>query len=86
MTKTGLFVTSFVAAIPGAGLACLMVMAFLSYSGGPSMWTKALAGMLFVIGTLLALMPVGVFVFGGPKTEKAPKEPKEEAAGEAGSA
>ena len=90
MTKTGLFVTSFVAAIPGAWLAYLMVMAFLNYSGGPSMWSKALAGMLFVIGTLLMLMPAGIFVFAGPRAEKAPKKPKgetsEEAAEEVGSA
>ena len=86
MTKTGLFLTSFVAAIPGAVLAYLMVMAFLSHSGGPSMWTKALAGMLLVIGGLLAVMPFGIIVFAGPKTEKAPKKPKEEAAKEEGSA
>jgi hypothetical protein len=86
VTKTGLFVTSFVAAIPGAWLAYLMVMAFLNYSGGPSMWSKALAGMLFVIGTLLMLMPAGIFVFAGPRAEKAPKKPKEEAAEGAGSA
>ena len=83
MTKTGLFLTSFVAAIPGAWLAYLMVMAFLNHSGGPSLWSKALAGMLFVIGTLLTLMPAGIFVFAGPRAEKAPKKPKEEAAEEA---
>jgi hypothetical protein len=86
VTKTGLFLTSFVAAIPGAALAYLMVMAFLSHSGGPSMWTKALAGMLLLIGALLAVMPFGIMVFAGPKTEKAPKKPKEEAAKEEGSA
>jgi hypothetical protein len=86
VTKTGLILTSFVAAIPGAALAYLMVMAFLSHSGGPSMWTKALAGMLLVIGGLLAVMPFGIIVFAGPKTEKAPKKPKEEAAKEEGSA
>jgi hypothetical protein len=86
VTKTGLFLTSFVAAIPGAALAYLMVMAFLSHSGGPSMWTKALAGMLLVIGGLLAVMPFGIMVFAGPKTEKAPKKPKDEAAKEEGSA
>jgi hypothetical protein len=84
VTKIGLFLTSFVAAIPGAGLAYLMVMAFLNHSGGPSMWTKALAGMLFVVGTLLTLMPFGILVFAGPKAEKALKEQKD--AKEAGSA
>jgi len=86
VTKTGLFLTSFVAAIPGAALAYLMVMAFLSHSGGPSMWTKALAGLLLIIGGLLAMMPFGIMVFAGPKTEKAPKKSKEEAAKEEGSA
>ena len=86
MTKTGLILTSFVAAIPGAALAYLMVMAFLGHSGGPSMWTKALAGMLLVIGGLLAAMPFGIIVFAGPKTEKAPKKPEDEAAKEEGSA
>ncbi len=83
MTKIGLVLTSFVAAIPGAGLAALMVMAFLNHSGGPSMWTKALAGMLFVVGTLLTLMPFGILVFAGPKAEKAPKKQKGEAEGAA---
>jgi len=86
VTKTGLFLTSFVAAIPGAVLAYLMVMAFLSHSGGPSMWTKILAGLLLIIGGLLAAMPFGIMVFTGPKTEKAPKKLKEEAAKEEGSA
>ena len=86
MTKTGLFLTSFVAAIPGAGLAYLMVMGFLEHSGGASMWIKALAGMLLIIGALLAVMPFGILVFGGPRSEKAPKQAKESAGKEAESA
>jgi hypothetical protein len=82
VSKNGLFLTSFVAAIPGLFLACQMVMAFVNYAGGPTLWTKALAGMLLVIGGLLAVMPVGIFLYAGPKTEKAPKKPKEESAGE----
>jgi hypothetical protein len=77
VTKIGLFLTSFVAAVPGAALAYLMVMAFLNHSGGSSLWTKALAGMLFVVGTLLTLMPFGILVFAGPKAEKAPKKQKD---------
>jgi hypothetical protein len=84
VTKIGLFLTSFVAAVPGAGLAYLMVMAFLNHSGGASLWTKSLAGMLFVVGTLLTLMPFGILVFAGPKVEKAPKKQKD--GEEAGSA
>ena len=86
MTKNGLFLTSFVAAVPGAVLAYLMVMAFLNYSGGPSLWTKLLAGLLLLIGMLLMLMPVGIFVYAGPKAEKAPKKAEGESGKEAGSA
>jgi hypothetical protein len=85
VTKTGLFLTSFVAAIPGAGLAVLMVMSFLEHSGGPTMWVKALAGMLLIIGSLLAVMPFGILVFAGPKSDKAPKK-ADTADKEAGSA
>ncbi len=77
MTKTGLFATSFVAALPGAALAYLMVMVFLNFSGGGTVWTKVLAGMLLLIGGLLAVMPVGIILFAGPKTEKAPKKSAE---------
>lgn len=82
MTKIGLFATSFVASLPGAALAYLMVMAFLNYSGGGSIWTKGLAGMLLVIGGLLTVMPFGIIVFAGPKTEKAPKKAKEKSGDE----
>jgi hypothetical protein len=77
VTKNGLFVTSFVAAVPGGFLAYQMVMAFLKYSGGPTTWSKALAGMLLCVGGLLAVMPFGILVFAGPKTEKPPKKAKE---------
>jgi hypothetical protein len=87
VTKQGLFLTSFVAAIPGAFLAVLMAISFLKYAGGPSLWTKGLAGMLFLIGGLLAVMPVGIFLFAGPKTEKPPeKKPTDESSGEEGEA
>jgi len=77
VSKIGLFLTSLVAAIPGGFMVYLMVMAFLNHSGGPSIWTKALAGMLLCIGGLLGVLPVGILLFAGPKTEKLPKEPKE---------
>jgi hypothetical protein len=80
VSKIGLFLTSLVAAIPGGFMAYLMVMAFLNHSGGPNMWTKALAGMLLCIGGLLGVMPVGILLFAGPKTEKQPKEPKKKPA------
>jgi hypothetical protein len=74
VSKNGLFLTSLVAAIPGAVLACLMVMAFVNYAGGPTWWVKILAGMLLLIGALLAAMPVGIFLFAGPRAEKPPKD------------
>ena len=86
MSKTGLLLTSFVAAFPGGLLAYLMVMAFLNYSGGPTAWTKTLAGMLLCIGGLLAVMPFGILVFAGPKSEKQPKKAKEEPSGVSDSA
>ncbi len=73
MTKNGLFLTSFVAAIPGAFLAYQMVMVFINYAGGSTMWPKVLAGLLLLIAVLLAVMPVGIILFAGPKTEKSAK-------------
>jgi hypothetical protein len=70
VTKNGLFLVSLVAAVPGAVLVYLMVMSFLHFAGGQSMWPKALAGMSLLIGLLLTFMPVGIFLYGGPKSEK----------------
>ena len=50
------------------------------------MWIKTLSGMLLLIGGLLAVMPFGILVFAGPKSEKPLKKPKEAAGKEAGSA
>jgi hypothetical protein len=79
VNKTNLALTSLVAAIPGAWLAVLMVMAFVSFAGGWSVTVKGLAGALLLIGGVLAVMPIGILVLGGPKTEK-PAKPKEKAA------
>jgi hypothetical protein len=79
VNKNSLFLTSLVAAIPGAVLACLMVMAFVKYAGGPTWWVKILAALLLLIGALLAAMPVGI-ILAGPKTEKEPKKSPDEAA------
>ncbi len=80
MSKNGLLLVSLVGAIPGALLVYLMVMAFVNYAAGPTMWPKALAGMSLLCGLLLAVMPIGIFVYGGPKTEKAPAEKKDDEA------
>jgi hypothetical protein len=79
VSKNGLLLTSLVAASPGGLMACLMVMAFVNYAGGPTWWVKILAAMLLLIGVLLAAMPVGIFLFAGPKAEKAPGKEGEEA-------
>lgn len=80
MNKTQISLTSLVAALPGAFLAYLMVMAFLNFAGGWSIATKGLAGLFLLIGAGLAFTPVALFVLAGPKAPKAPKEekPKEE--------
>lgn len=77
MSKNALCLTSLVAAIPGAWLAVLMVMAFVNHAGGPTGTIKGLAGALLLVGGTLAAMPVGIFLFTGPKTEKPPKKKAE---------
>jgi hypothetical protein len=75
VNKTNLCLTSLVAAIPGAWLAVLMVMAFLSPgAGGWSVVVKGLAGLQLLIGAALAAMPVGILVLSGPKGEKKSKQ------------
>jgi hypothetical protein len=81
VSKNSLILVSLVGAIPGALLVGLMALAFLSYAGGPTMWVKALAVVSLLIGLLLTAMPVGIFVFAGPKAEKAPKEKSGDEAG-----
>jgi hypothetical protein len=49
-------------------------MAFINYAGGWSVTLQGLAGVLLLIGATLALMPVGIFLFMGPKAEKAPRK------------
>jgi hypothetical protein len=74
VSKNGLLLVSLVGAIPGAWLVCLMVMAFMNHAAGPSIYPKALAGLALLSGLLLTVMPIGIFVFGGPRAEKAPAE------------
>lgn len=82
MSKTGLCLTSIVAAIPGAWVAVLVVMAFLSAgAGGWSVAIKALSGALLLVGGGLAVMPIGILLFAGPKAEK-PAKAKEKPANE----
>jgi hypothetical protein len=86
VTINTLCLTSLVAAVPGAWLAVLMVMAFVNHAGGWSVTLQGLAGILLLIGSTLALMPVGIYVLMGPKAEKASKKKKDSHAKEADSA
>lgn len=83
MSKTSLCLVSLIAAIPGAGLAGLMVISFLNYADKSPGALKALAGVSLLLGGALALMPVAILVFAGPKAPKKPKaaegEPKDAA-------
>lgn len=58
-------------------MAAVMMMAFLNHKGGWGIGTQAVAGLLFAIGAVLALMPAGIAVLGGPKAPKAPGKSKE---------
>lgn len=80
MSKNALVLTSLITAIPGLFLVFLVVMAFLRYAGGWSIGTQVLSGLMLLIGLGLTLMPVGIYVFGGPKAEKEPKAEAESAA------
>jgi hypothetical protein len=71
MNKNALCLTSLIAAIPGALLAVLMVMAFVNYAGGFSIVVKGLAGIMFLTGGALAAMPA-VILLSGPKMAKEP--------------
>ena len=77
MNKTHLALTSLTAAVPAGVLAFLIVSTFLSDSfdamGG---MLTILAGLTLAIGSVVALMPVGILVF-GPKSDKPKKEKKE---------
>lgn len=80
MSKNALVLTSLITAIPGALLVFVTVMSFLRYAGGWSIGIQALSGLLLLIGLGLALMPVGIYVLGGPKAEKEAKAESESAA------
>jgi hypothetical protein len=82
VSKNGLILTSLVTAIPGLAMAVLMVMAFVNYAGGPSVFHKILCVLALLVGLLLAATPIGIFVLAGPKAEKLPAKKKDEEAAE----
>jgi hypothetical protein len=62
---------SFVAAVPAGLLTFLLVMAFLNHVGNMTTVPMVLAGATLAISAFVTLMPAGLFVFGGPKKQKA---------------
>lgn len=76
MTKSSTALMSLVAAIPGALLAFLLVMAFLNHADKMGGTLNAIVGVALLCGVATALMPVGVLIFGGPKGPAKPKAAK----------
>jgi hypothetical protein len=67
MSKTQVLLASLVAAVPGAFLAYLMVMSFISYGDKSSGAMKGLAGVTLCLAAVMCALPVIVWV-AGPKT------------------
>lgn len=79
VTKMQASLMSLVAAVPGGLLAYGMVMSFLQYSERSPLSFKVISGISLVLGLLLALLPLAILAFAGPK---AVKEPAKKADGE----
>ena len=77
MTKTQTMLMSLVAAVPAGILAFLLVMAFLGSGDKMAGLMPVVVGVTLLCAVLTALMPVGILLFGGPKTAKAPTPGKE---------
>lgn len=67
---------SLIAAVPGALLAFLLVMAFLRHADKMGGTLNAVVGVALLCGVAAALMPVGILLFGGPRTAGKPKSIK----------
>lgn len=81
VSKTSLFATSLIGALPGAFLAYLCVMAFLNYAGGGSILLKVVTGLLLVVGLAMPVLSVAALMSGrgdrsGPSAAKAKKDKK----------
>lgn len=91
MTKGNLVATSFVGALPAAGLAYLTIMAFISYADKMATMLQVVTGTALVCSVLMALSPFAILLFvksaaaaaeaTAPAAGPAPKsEPSEEVA------
>ena len=75
MTKSQTALTSLVAAVPGGFLAYLLVMAFLGHADQMGGMLNGVVGVALLCSIAAALTPVGIMLFGGPRTAK-PKAKK----------
>lgn len=85
MGKVSFALTSLVAAIPGGILCYLLVMAFVSHAANLQLMSQIFVGLSLLCAGTVALMPVGILIFGGrpagKKTSaKAPAGKKSQAA------
>ncbi|MCY2967737.1 MAG: hypothetical protein NT069_29590 [Planctomycetota bacterium] len=84
MSKTSLFATSLIGAIPGAFLAYLCVMAFMNYAGGGSVLLKATTGLLLVVGLTMPVLSVLALLSGREAKPKAAKKKEDKKADKKG--
>lgn len=73
MTKGQVSLMSLVAAVPGALLVYGMVLSFLNFADHSPPAFKVIAGIALAMGLLIALLPFGILIFGGPRAPKAEK-------------
>ena len=75
MTKMQTSLVSLVAAVPGGLLAYGMVMSFLNYASQSPLSFRIISGITLVTAVLLALLPLAILAYGGPKKAKSAAAP-----------
>ncbi len=70
MGKVSFALTSLVAAIPGGFLCYLLVMAFVSHAANLQLMSQIFVGLSLLCAGTVALMPVGILIFGGRSAGK----------------
>lgn len=70
MNKVETSLVSLVAAVPGGLLAYGMVMSFLNFASTSPLSFRIVAGITLVTAVLMALLPLAILVYGGPKKVK----------------
>jgi hypothetical protein len=74
--RTNLAALSLIAAIPAAILAVVLVMGFLQHASDMPMMLLVTAGVALLTAACVALTPVGILVFTGPRGTRAAKPAK----------